>query len=560
MPVTLALGFPAGRYHATPWGHHVNEGLIEWPPSPWRLLRALLATGYNTGLWNENGPPEAVRELIDRLAGSLPQYTLPPTIGTHSRHYMPTTVLDKGREKTTLVFDTWARIREDELLVTWPDVELNGTASSWLGRLIERLGYVGRSESWVIGRVVTDDRTDIEINCYPDTGSNSPGAGWEQVAMLAATSMADYRQWRDERIEQILKDLPLPKGNRRPAKTLLNKREKATAPYPADLIHCLQCDTNWLRHHGWSQPPSSRRVFYWRRADAIEVGAPRPKPRQRTAPPVECVLLSLTNASRNDHALPPVTRTLPQAELLHRALVGTAAKFGSPPSVLTGCDADGTALRGTHAHAHVQPLDLDSDGHLDHILIWASAGLDHTAQQTIRAVRNTYTKKGTDPLRLAVAASGDLIDLCRMPFPFGDRLRKLLAPEGAHVWLTLTPFVPPRYLKKHGKNSLKGQIHAEFLSRDKEHPVQVEQLAPPRIRSTRVVPTDNTVGSHPEPHDPTWSKLRHYILSRGHGPSPKVRCGFALRLVFDEPQHGPIALGYSSHYGLGLFEAVRDEP
>ena len=44
MPLSIAVAFPAGRFHATPWGHHVNEGLPEWPPSPWRLLRALIAT------------------------------------------------------------------------------------------------------------------------------------------------------------------------------------------------------------------------------------------------------------------------------------------------------------------------------------------------------------------------------------------------------------------------------------------------------------------------------------------------------------------------------------
>ena len=42
--IALSVRFIAGRYHATPWGHHVNEGLIEWPPSPWRILRALLAS------------------------------------------------------------------------------------------------------------------------------------------------------------------------------------------------------------------------------------------------------------------------------------------------------------------------------------------------------------------------------------------------------------------------------------------------------------------------------------------------------------------------------------
>ena len=27
--IALAFRFTAGAYHATPWGHHVNEGLID---------------------------------------------------------------------------------------------------------------------------------------------------------------------------------------------------------------------------------------------------------------------------------------------------------------------------------------------------------------------------------------------------------------------------------------------------------------------------------------------------------------------------------------------------
>ena len=94
---TLKLRFPSGRYHATPWGHHVNEGLIEWPPSPWRLLRALIACGFSSKGWSE--VPEVARRLIDKFAGVLPSYQLPPASAVHSRHYMPTGGLAKGRDK-----------------------------------------------------------------------------------------------------------------------------------------------------------------------------------------------------------------------------------------------------------------------------------------------------------------------------------------------------------------------------------------------------------------------------------------------------------------------------
>src|SRR6266545_7502549 len=106
--IRLLFDFSAGSYHATPWGHHVNEGLVEWPPSPWRLLRALIAAGYSTQGWTEL--PSNARALIEALAGTLPIYRLPPTSVAHSRHYMPVGIIEKGREKTTLVFDAWANV------------------------------------------------------------------------------------------------------------------------------------------------------------------------------------------------------------------------------------------------------------------------------------------------------------------------------------------------------------------------------------------------------------------------------------------------------------------
>ena len=45
MPVIIRLTFPGGQYHATPWGRHVNEGAVEWPPSPW-----LMISGANTSM------------------------------------------------------------------------------------------------------------------------------------------------------------------------------------------------------------------------------------------------------------------------------------------------------------------------------------------------------------------------------------------------------------------------------------------------------------------------------------------------------------------------------
>src|SRR5438067_723703 len=121
MAITLNLTFPAGRFHATPWGRHVNEGVPEWPPSPWRLLRALVAT------WRRRCPDlseAAVRRVLEQLLPP-PQFYLPPARVAHTRHYMPLntkTVHDLKGGGNTLVFDTFVAVpRHEPVIMHWPD-------------------------------------------------------------------------------------------------------------------------------------------------------------------------------------------------------------------------------------------------------------------------------------------------------------------------------------------------------------------------------------------------------------------------------------------------------
>ena len=113
----LVFRFPAGRYHATPWGRNVNEADVAWPPEPWRLLRTLIAAYWRKGdreRWSE----EPLARLIDVLAETLPVYRLPAgAVHAHTRHYMPIGTIERGREKTTLVFDAFVRLPEREWLV-----------------------------------------------------------------------------------------------------------------------------------------------------------------------------------------------------------------------------------------------------------------------------------------------------------------------------------------------------------------------------------------------------------------------------------------------------------
>ena len=552
---TLLLRFPGRRYHATPWGHHVNEGLVEWPPSPWRLLRALLSVGYTRLHWNaamaepwRSSPPETARNLILKLAGVLPRYALPRATGAHSRHYMPMTDLKGDRERTGLVFDTWAQVEEGDLAVCW-DVALAPDEVALLGEMAAHLNYLGRSESWVSARLALDAEAHaLVFNCQHCGAQPMPGPGWEQLSLLASEAPATYGPWRDARVHAALAELPpipLPADkkkptakDRKPADERVLQRRRAAEPYPPDLIACLQTDTSWLREYGWSQPPGSRRVLYWRRADALHAATLATPGAATAEDKVPFVLLSLSSASGNNHALPVLARSLPQGEMLHRQMV--AARLGMTPvghsPVLTGCDEDGNPLRGLHGHAHVLSLDLDGDGHIDHLLVWAPDGLDALDQRALRMTRGTFTKGGVGALRLVWAAAGQREDLSRLLGALGESLRRSVG--AGCTWVTVTPFVPPRHPKPHGANSLEGQVRAELRARGLPVPLAVEWLDPQQHLRAR--------------------GLRHHVRLRRYGAAPPVNIGLGLRLTFGEEVSGPICLGYGSHFGLGRFEMVPE--
>jgi len=524
---TVKLLFLGGRYHATPWGHHVNEGLIEWPPSPWRLLRAFIACGFSSQGWSE--VPPLARRLIDKLAAVLPSYRLPPASAAHSRHFMPVGVLAKGREQTTLVFDTWANVGYGELLIHWP-CELDAEEVDLFGKLTTTLGYLGRSESWVEAQLT--DEVSAAWNAVPCVDNERRGPGWEQVSLMAAISPSDYEQWRLAQVEEALRPFQGQKQTS-PAK---KKQTQAIEPYPSDLLSCLTKDTTWWKGHGWSQPPGSQRVLYWRRNDALQVGVPTILKRAEPHG-IECMLLAITSPSGNVSALPHVRRTVPQAEHLRRALICRAANGERIhcPSLL-GKDENGP-LRDRHEHAHLVPLDLDGDQHLDHILIYAKGKLCGTAQHAVRTLERTWTKGGVGDLQLALVGSGSVEDLLSLPAEFKQSLQAIAPPYGAQIWESATPFVLPRFLKSKGKDTLEGQVQAELAARG--------------------MPAADTI---------EWDRklsinLRHFVRRRTHGGvPPKVDAGYGLRLHFAKPIPGPLLLGYASHYGLGLFRACVDEP
>ncbi|MDP1559921.1 MAG: type I-U CRISPR-associated protein Csb2 [Pirellulaceae bacterium] len=235
-----------------------------------------------------------------------------------------------------------------------------------------------------------------------------------------------------------------------------------------------------------------------------------------------------------DHPLPfspdlHVTRTLPIAESVHRALVGLAGngQLVDCPELI-GQDRFGQPMGGGHEHAKILPLDLDGDLVIDHVLLHSPMGLGEVAWSAIRALRMLRLgSRGCVGLRLVAS----------------DQTERAFVPElfpafqGATSWTSVTPYVPPRYLKKSGKNSLVGQIQTELATRSL-----------PAALLCEVVPEVSMA-------------MRRFVRTRREGKlSPPQDVGFGLRLEFAQPVSGPVALGYASHFGLGWFAAIQHQP
>ncbi|MBI5482123.1 MAG: type I-U CRISPR-associated protein Cas5/Cas6 [Deltaproteobacteria bacterium] len=494
----LVFDFPARRYHATPWGHHVQEGLVEWPPSPWRIVRALLATGYTKLAWQQ--VPDEMRQLVEALAANEPTYRLPPATLGHTRHYMPVKGWKKGVQATSLVIDAFVR-PEGALGIEWP-AEVKPALRDLLARLLERLGYLGRAESRVKAQLVSEE--ELPQGMPLSTQRRAPDD--EPVRLLAPVASTEYDAWR-----------------------------RGAPDAPEDLLAALQVETSALQKHGWSAPPGSRELVYWRPAGAFSAPSMRGASHGPGIVGADAALLALATDRKRD-VLPLIERALPTMELFRRALlskIGDEQQRGRCPE-LTGKDEDGQPLQREHRHAHFIPLSLDARnrGRIDHVFVHAPMGLGPLAQRALRRLRKTWAK-GIDDIAVTLLGIGSRESFLEVG---GTAIPELAS---SATWASRTPFIPPRFVKPSGKDSLEGQVRAELLRRG------LPDLATAPL--VTLPADDNQAGRQAR-------RFRHFTRTRHEGGKPGPPPGlFHLTLTLENPVEGPLCLGWGCHFGLGSF-------
>ncbi|MDI3290991.1 type I-U CRISPR-associated protein Csb2 [Polyangium sp. 15x6] len=257
----------------------------------------------------------------------------------------------------------------------------------------------------------------------------------------------------------------------------------------------------------------------------------------------DTALLALGGEASGDDRSPRLAEALPWMEALHDALVrgsDEASAGAGPSSCLTARTADDELIPG-HRHATLIPLVIDEKrDRVDHMLVHAPMGFDGPAVGALMRVRRLWAKELPD-LDVALVGLGRREDF-----------RETVAQLGVStVWTSVTPFVPSRFMKPRGVNSLEGQVQAELSSRGLPAAASVEV----ELEGGQYVAAEEFWGRWSAAEDAGFARRwRRWRMERmDSGKRPPIVAGFGLRLRFEPAVEGPVALGYAAHFGLGGF-------
>lgn len=509
--LAIAFTFPAGRYHANPWNRHVNEADVAWPPDLWRITRALIAV-WHRKLDPARFPRDRLHELLACLAAAEPpSYRLPESvIHAHTRHYMP------GKDdKRTLVFDAFARITDDDPVVTvWPGLTLDPLQIEMLDALLENLGFLGRAESWVDARRAP---APTNFNCVPTVKSVDMETGevtGEIVRLMAPNAPEVYRAFRSEKIESAGIKL----DSQRPVK-LKTEQKKLLTTLPDDWLDAIGVETGDLQSAGWSAPPCARFVSYRRPLHALKTTAPRVVRKLSIAK----AKAGITTARFRLYGkpLPCIEDAVRIGETLRAAAMGRAKRLlgaDALPPMLSGHDL---GEHNRHAHAFWLP-DPNEGGEIEHVVVHAPGGLSSDAMRVLTALQHIKRDEG-EPLGLMLEGIG--------PESLFDRFTPL-AGDGV-IWNSVTPYLHPWHVKKNF--TVQDQLRRECRERGLPEVAKLESMPSIRINGRERRPL----------HFHRFRSKRGLVQPDTHG-------GF-WRIEFAEPVHGPLALGFGCHFGLGMF-------
>ena len=418
---TVELRFLANRYHGTAWGRHVNEGVPEWPPSPYRLVRAL----YDA--WKrkcDHLSESAVAEVLRVLAEAPPTFRLPIAVASHTRSYLSSNTEDPSDK--SLIFDAFVAVGKDaRCYLEWP-AELTQEQRKTLGELLGALNFLGRSESWVEARLA-ESASGRLLRFEP---MDRAEGGGEVVSVACPAPEPEYKgagKWLD----------------------------------------ALTYSTTQMLKERRTAPPAMRSVSYVGPKDAVVTWISPGRP--PGGKPVTGVILALSGK-----VLPLGTEAVRVAELVRAALMSAWERYRpgvAPPLLLHGKDENGRPEK-EHRHLFVLPqIDVSGRqaGRITRVLLHSRDAMDADVLQCILRLRHLHWAE--EPIRCSVSWRGDHDD------PVFRRRTKVAE--------STTPFVTSRHWRRGRgtvTEFLIEEVRRECRNHGLPEPVLVELLSKPAGR------------------------------------------------------------------------------
>ncbi len=411
--VTIELEFLTGRFHATPWGRNVNEGDVEWPPSPFRIARAVIDT------WKRKLPdwPEERIEKVLEVFSNNPVYHLPAATQGHVRCFMNSNERDAtARQK---IYDAFVVMERQAKVYIRFEGEFGKEVQNDLEEILQEVGYLGRSESWVKMRCVEEAFFE-QWNCFPIDERDLLKSTLEPVRIAGLVS-------KDKSLE--------------PAYRTGDHQKR-----PASWVEEIGMSTSQLLKEGWSNHPSIRWVTYARRADALRI---KPAPAIRRKHEIRSVRYALAS-----NVLPLITETVSIAERVRAHLMGIHKRVvGNNPALVSkrfsGKDQLGNPAAG-HKHVFILPMDEDGDGRIDHVIVQSQEPFADDELMTLDKLQSVWQSGGRDDLLFVLVA-----------------MNGLMRPKTASAWISTTPFVTARHFRQGRGTYFSWMI--EEISRECKH-------------------------------------------------------------------------------------------
>lgn len=524
MALYLEQRFLLGRFHATRW----NQGAFgdpygEWPPSPWRLLRALSFRWFQFS--RETGDTDRAKldVLLMALSRAPPEFYLPGLSwsGPAIKQYLPTEVAwtDASakaaafkKAKTTLNEDHYRTISPDAVIYwAWPhlediDVEL-------LDALVSRILYFGRAESLTQIKLVRSLPTNPGVKCtLAISGTENevpvlcpiPGKDLDLDNLFATTE------------DPKIKNCEIPPGTtwlyaKLPERLKIRSTAKHKSKYPSNL-NLLQFAIG-----GRVFPSQERWVVVSERFRGMVL-------RER--------FLQITGETNVSYS-------------------SLTSEQKASVSLISGKDAEGLPLTD-HQHAYFSIIP-DADNQPVRLVVWREKTF--TADEIEAFLRATERGVSWDyrtpkwPLKL-------------LPLPFYTASPQAFSSNPHTVWTSLTSLVPPVLRKRFRKNGKErpGETPEKITAK------MLERKGQPKPKRVEILSADNQWIERTDPEKmyqlkSEWVSVHRSLKSRLDNKDARERnvaLGYYLRLTFEEPVIGPIILGESSHFGLGLF--VPEQP